>query len=116
MKTKLFFLSIIFFTTSSVVLGQSKIVTASIKVYGNCKMCKKRIETALDHVGIKKAIWDPQTKNLEVVYNSSKITELEICKLVAAVGHDTDAVKASDEAYALLPYCCLYRDHGPIHN
>jgi hypothetical protein len=31
--------------------------------------------------------------------------------LIAAVGHDTDKVKAKDEVYADLPFCCLYRDH-----
>lgn len=90
---------------------QSKTTQATIKVYGNCGMCKKRIETALDTKGIKQAIWDSKTKDLQVVYNSSKITELEIHELVAAVGHDTDKVKAKDEVYADLPFCCLYRDH-----
>jgi hypothetical protein len=94
-------------------LGQSKakVVTASIKVYGNCGMCKERIERALDFKGIKKATWDPATKNLQVIYVPSKINEYRICELVAAAGHDTDAVKAKDEVYAELPFCCLYRDH-----
>jgi mercuric ion binding protein len=108
MKTKLLFFSLLIFSLPS--FAQSKIVTANIKVYGNCVMCKKRIETALDHKGIKKADWNPKTKNLQVTYNSSKITEQEIAELVAAVGHDTDKVKAKDEDYASLPFCCLYRD------
>src|SRR5688572_23305242 len=88
--------------------AQSKNVKTSIKVYGNCAMCKKRIETALDTKGVKQATWDPKTKELQVVYASSKITEKEIHQLVAAVGHDTDIVKANDEVYAELPFCCLY--------
>ncbi len=88
-----------------------KVVTADLKVYGNCGMCKARIETALDHKGIKQAKWDPTTKNLSVVYVPSKITEQEICDLVATVGHDTDRSKAKDDVYAKLPFCCLYRDH-----
>ncbi len=91
--------------------AQSKNVKTNIKVYGNCGMCKKRIETALDTKGIKQAIWDPKSKELQVVYVSSKITEKEIHEIVAAVGHDTDKVKANDEVYAELPFCCLYRDH-----
>ena len=112
MKTKLNLLIIIFlFAYFSVpVFGQSKIVTANIKVYGNCTMCKKRIETALDHKGIKQAVWNTKTKNLAVVFNSSKITEQQIHEIVAAAGHDTDKVKATDDAYATLPFCCLYRD------
>lgn len=91
--------------------AQGKTVETTFKVYGNCAMCKKRIETALDSKGIKQASWDSKTKELNVVYNSSKISEKEIHELIASVGHDTDKVKASDEAYADLPFCCLYRDH-----
>jgi len=109
MKSIITILSIILIANIS--FAQSKNVEAKIKVYGNCAMCKKRIETALDSKGIKQASWDPKTKELQVVYNSSKITELEIHQLVASVGHDTDKVKAKDEVYADLPFCCLYRDH-----
>ena len=111
MKTKSFLITIFF---SLVVLGsfaQSKTVTANIKVFGNCMMCKKRIETALDQTGIKAAKWDTETKNLEVVYNSSKISEAKIHDLIAAAGHDTEKVKAKDDVYGELPFCCLYRDH-----
>jgi mercuric ion binding protein len=89
----------------------SKVVTADIKVYGNCGMCKERIETALDTKGVKQAKWDPTTKNLNVVYVPTKITEQQICDIVAKAGHDTDKSKAKDEVYAKLPFCCLYRDH-----
>lgn len=91
--------------------SKSKVVTTTIKVYGNCGMCKERIEGVLDQKGIKKATWDVATKNLHVVYVPFKINEQKICELVASVGHDTDTVKAKDEVYAELPFCCLYRDH-----
>ena len=116
MKSLIVFFFIIFI--SNVSFAQSKNVETSINVYGNCVMCKKRIETALDTKGIKQATWDPKTKELKVTYNSDKITEMDIHNLVASVGHDTDKVKAKDEAYADLPFCCLYRehDHSPSHN
>ena len=110
MKTKFIYL-IILVSLSSLSSFAQKTVKSTLKVYGNCIMCKKRIETALDQNGIKVAAWDTKTKNLEVVYNSGKISEQEIHELIAAVGHDTDKVKAKDEVYATLPYCCLYRDH-----
>lgn len=91
--------------------AQSKITETSIKVFGNCGMCKERIETALDRPGIKLAQWNTQTKNLEVVFNNRRISEKEIHSMIASVGHDTDSVKAKDEVYAKLPFCCLYRDH-----
>lgn len=89
----------------------NKVVKAEIKVYGNCGMCKARIEKALDRTGIKTAAWDTKTKNLSVVYNPNKITEQQIHKFIAEVGHDTDQAKAKEETYAKLPFCCLYRDH-----
>ncbi len=89
----------------------SKVVKADIKVYGNCGMCKARIEKALDRTGIKTATWDTKSKNLSVVYNSDKLSEQQIHNFIAEVGHDTDKAKAKDEVYAKLPFCCLYRDH-----
>ena len=113
MKTRIIYI-VTFICITFATLGQTKskkTAVADLKVYGNCGMCKARIETALDHKGIKQAKWDPTTKNLNVVYVPTKITEQEICDLVAAVGHDTDKSKAKDEVYAKLPFCCLYRDH-----
>lgn len=113
MKTNILFFSIFLLASFAFtsVQAQEKTVKASIKVYGNCGMCKERIETALDHNGIKTASWDSKTKKLDVVYNSKKISEKEIHQLIAAVGHDTDQVKAADKVYADLPFCCLYRNH-----
>jgi periplasmic mercuric ion binding protein len=88
-----------------------KVVTANIKVYGNCGMCKSRIEKALDYKGVKQSKWSTTTKMLEVTYVPTKIKEQKIHELIAAVGHDTDKAKAKDEVYAKLPFCCLYRDH-----
>jgi periplasmic mercuric ion binding protein len=111
MKTK-FILIILFFSLATAELhAQSKTTRANIKVFGNCAMCKNRIETALDHPGIKFAEWNTETKDLEVVFNNRKISEKEIHDLIAKAGHDTDSLKASDEVYAKLPFCCLYRDH-----
>ena len=111
MKTNLIFIILFFAVGLTGTFAQGKTTKADIRVFGNCAMCKNRIETALDHPGIKLAQWNAETKNLEVVYNNRKITEQEIHALVAATGHDTDSVKAKDEVYAKLPFCCLYRDH-----
>lgn len=109
MKNVIFiFLSIIF---SIPAFAQTKPVTITLKVSGNCSMCKKRIETALDKSGVKQAVWDTKSKLLKVTYNPAKITEQKIHEAVAAAGHDTERVKAKDEVYAELPFCCLYRDH-----
>ncbi|HET9053511.1 MAG TPA: heavy metal-associated domain-containing protein [Cyclobacteriaceae bacterium] len=116
MKTKLIIL-VFFGLFTSTVFAQTtpavsaKIVTANIKVLGNCGMCKDRIEKALDTKGVKQAKWNIATKNLEVVYVPEKITVKQIRELVSAAGHDTDSTKAKDAVYAKLPFCCLYRDH-----
>ena len=112
MKTLSIYIIIYFvLLLSSGLYAQSKSTKTTIKVQGNCVMCKNRIETALDRARIKFASWNVETKNLEVVYNNRKISEKEIHELVAATGHDTENVKAEDEVYAKLPFCCLYRDH-----
>lgn len=116
MKTNI--LIFLFFTLLSITTyaqsaapASTKVITANLKVYGNCGMCKSRIERALDTKGVKQAKWSPATKNLEVVYVPGKITERKIRQLVSAAGHDTDSTKAPDAVYAKLPFCCLYRDH-----
>ncbi|HRJ28339.1 MAG TPA: cation transporter [Cyclobacteriaceae bacterium] len=111
MKTNIIILFLLIGSVAVFAQSKAKVVTATIKVYGNCGMCKERIEAALDYKGIKTAKWDAKTKNLMVVYSPAKITEQKIHELVAAVGHDTDKVKAKDTIYADLPFCCLYRDH-----
>jgi len=116
MKTKLILITFFALLTSTVFAqatpsASGNVVTANFKVYGNCGMCKERIEKALDYKGVKQAKWSPSTKNLEVVYVPTKITEKKIRELVSAAGHDTDSTKAKNAVYAKLPFCCLYRDH-----
>jgi len=91
---------------SSFVFAQSR--TDTIKVYGNCGMCKSRIEQALKIDGIFSANWDTGTKLLAVSYDSQKISNDEIQKGIAAVGHDTEKYTAEDGVYKKLPGCCLY--------
>ena len=45
-----------------------------------------------------------------IEYDEAKIKLLKIHKTIAAVGHDTDKEKASDDVYNKLPGCCLYRE------
>lgn len=117
MKTNLIIILFIAFASSAFAQSTSKpaaepkVVTANIKVLGNCGMCKERIEKAVEVKGVKQAKWNISTKNLEVIYVPEKITEKKIRELVSAAGHDTDSTKAPDKVYAKLPFCCLYRDH-----
>ena len=91
---------------SVTVFAQSK--TESFKVFGNCGMCKKRIEKAALAEGVTSAAWNKDTKMLTVVYDSNRISNEQIQKNIAAVGHDTEKMSADDKVYDKLPGCCLY--------
>ena len=82
--------------------------TASVKVYGNCGMCKSRIEKALKYEGISKADWDSKSKLLTVSFDEEKTNLKEIEKKISGVGHDTQSLKAEDVVYNKLPGCCKY--------
>jgi mercuric ion binding protein len=83
--------------------------TETIKVSGNCGMCKERIETAAKLNGVTKADWDKTTKILTLVYDPSLVKTEDIQKKIAAVGHDTGKYKTDDKIYSSLPGCCKYR-------
>ena len=83
--------------------------TETLKVSGNCDMCKGRIEKAAKLDGVSKAEWDTKSKVLSVTYDPAKTNIDQIGKKVAAVGHDNEKVKADDKAYSTLPGCCKYR-------
>jgi cation transport ATPase len=113
-------LKFIFTVVLSLVLGinsfaqmkdQSKMAatkTETAKVWGNCDMCKARIEKAAKIEGVSKAEWNKETKVLTLVYDPSKVKSDDIQKKIAAVGHDTEKFKADDKAYNSLPGCCKY--------
>ena len=89
--------------------NESKTEHQMIKVYGNCGMCKERIETAaLELDGALKASWDSETTMLHLEYNPEKVSVAEVEQAIAAVGHDTENYHAPDDVYEELPGCCLY--------
>lgn len=80
-----------------------------IEVNGNCELCKKRIEKAAFSVsGVKLAVWNVDTHQLNLILNEEKASLLDVKKALAKVGHDTDEVKASDADYDNLHGCCKY--------
>jgi copper chaperone CopZ len=113
MKTKSMMLvvGLLFFGMTSLFAKDAK--TEKIKVYGNCGMCKSRIEKAAKLVeGVTKATWDATENVLTVTFDDTKTTVLKIEEAVAKVGHDTDHVKADDKTYNALPGCCKYERPG----
>lgn len=93
-----------------VVPDDIEIKTYELKVFGNCSMCKERIEKAVKSLyGIKSASWDSKTKMLTIDYYPDNTVIEKVHKEVAKVGHDTEKEKASDDVYNDLHECCKYR-------
>nr|WP_321244171.1 cation transporter [uncultured Psychroserpens sp.] len=96
---------------TTVTFAQNKNERASIEVDGVCLMCKDRIEkAAIRTKGVKSAIWNVDTHELKLIYDARKTNLDSISKKIASVGHDTKALKATEEAYNSVHPCCKYRD------
>ena len=81
----------------------------SFGVKGNCKMCKKTIETsALSLDGVHKAEWNVQSKQIDLVYDDQLVELMTIHNAIASSGYATDLVDLNQEAYDNLPLCCKY--------
>ncbi|WP_163707588.1 heavy-metal-associated domain-containing protein [Mangrovibacterium lignilyticum] len=119
MKTKILktltALLIVLSATGSGSAKDSKTIKEQVKVSGVCNQCKDRIENAALIKGVKFVNWDKEKQSLEVIYKSDKTDLLTIEKAVAEVGHDTEHVKATDEAYSNLHHCCKYREGQEVH-
>ena len=88
--------------------AQSKInVTETVKINGNCGMCKKTIETAAN-TKTAKVNWDKNTKTAKVTFDSRKTNLNEILKRIADAGYDNEKFTAPDAVYDMLHGCCQY--------
>lgn len=83
-------------------------VKQTIKVYGNCGSCKKKIEKSALLAGAAYANWNEKTKQLNINYNPAVTNTIKIETAIAAAGYDTRDIKASDDAYNKLDECCQY--------
>lgn len=95
------------------VSGSALAQTAEVSYWvdGVCGMCEKRIESALlSTPGVKFADWSRETHMVKVAFNPKKLSEQKLHEIVAAAGHDTQKIKANDEAYAKVHACCKYRE------
>ena len=74
-------------------------------------MCKDRIEKAsIKTKGVKSAVWNLNSHELSLIYDERKTNLTAIQESITAVGHDTPDMIATDEAYASVHPCCMYRD------
>lgn len=108
MKTISFFAVLLFSTITLSSYAQKTAVTKeTIKVWGNCGMCKTTIEKAAKKAGATTASWSEETHELQVSY-TDKTSSKKIQEGIAAAGYDTQDVTGSDAAYKKLHGCCKY--------
>ena len=82
--------------------------TETAKIYGNCGMCKKTIETAANVTKTAKVDWNVDTKMASITYDTKKTNPDEILKRIALAGYDSDKFLAPDAVYDKLHGCCQY--------
>ena len=106
MKTLNIILVFAFVCTSLFAVAQAKQTT--VKVYGNCGMCKSHIEKAAKEAGATSAVWNKDTKVLSLKFDASKTDSKKIQTKIAEAGYDTQDATATKEAYDKLDECCQY--------
>ena len=107
----LFSFMLIGISTQAQEVKKNKNAKVAFEVDGICGMCKKRIETAaLKTKGVKFALWDIKTHQLNLIVDERKTAVTTIQKNILKVGHDVKGIKATDEAYNSVHPCCKYRD------
>ena len=80
----------------------------TVKIYGNCGMCKTKIEKAGNIKKIANVDWNHDTQMATITYDATKTNQDEILKRIALVGYDSDKFLAPDDAYNNLHGCCQY--------
>jgi copper chaperone CopZ len=82
--------------------------TEVVKIYGNCGMCKSKIDKAGSLKNIAQVDWNKETKMATLSYDANKTNQEEILKRIALAGYDSDIFLAPDKAYSSLDGCCQY--------
>jgi periplasmic mercuric ion binding protein len=77
----------------------------TIKTTVECALCKKNLESKLGKFkGVRTVTADFAKKEVQVVYNSKKVTVEEIKKAIADIGYDADEVKANNKMLKILEH------------
>ena len=107
-KKLLCLVTIILLTTTSLFAQIKNSKTDTLKVYGNCEMCKEKIEKAGTQKNISKVVWSEETNMAVITYDAKKTNTDAILKKIALVGYDSEKFFAADATYKKLPGCCKY--------
>jgi len=101
-------LAIVLFSLCSFNIYAQDIKNETIKVWGNCGMCKTKIEKSALGAGAATADWNEESKQLVVSYAVNKSSGTKIQKAIAKSGYDTQDFTAEDKVYKKLHHCCQY--------
>lgn len=82
--------------------------TATVKISGNCGMCKSTIEKAGNLKKVANVDWNKETKTAEITFDSKKTNQDEILKRIALAGYDNEKFLAPNDVYDNLHGCCQY--------
>lgn len=85
-----------------------KEIDYSAKVWGNCDKCKSTIENASKLNGVSTAVWDENSKLLNLKLDTTVIKANQVLEAIAKAGYDNESFSADDYAYSNLPECCQY--------
>src|SRR5688572_23095145 len=110
MKRAKCILTIVVLMLSAGLTAQVTDTATTFKVSGACEMCKERIERVLKIRGVKQAVWNIDTKTLQLAHDPTVVALSKIHKLLANAGHDTELERTKDVVYNVLPACCHYRE------
>ena len=104
-------LTILLSTTTIAQIKNAK--TETVKIYGNCGMCKTKIEKAGNLKKVAQVDWNIDTKMATLTYDAKKTNQDEILKRIALAGYDNDTFLAPNSVYDNLHGCCQY-DRSPL--
>jgi copper chaperone CopZ len=108
-KMKTLFITIAALLTIATISAQIKNAkTETVKVYGNCSICKATIEKAAHKKNISKVDWNKDTKMAVITYDGKKTNLNALLKSIALAGYDNQGFLAPDAAYNKLQACCKY--------
>lgn len=83
--------------------------TTTVKVWGNCGMCKRTIETAVNKKKKVNVVWSKETKQAQITYDSTKTTlDVILKQRIADAGYDNEKYTANEKVYNNLHGCCQY--------
>ena len=100
--------TLLLFSSSSCNAQIKNAKTEIVKIYGNCEMCEKKIETAGYVKKVANVEWNKDSKMATITYDSIKTNQDEILKRIALAGYDSDKFLAPDDVYSKLAGCCQY--------